>query len=115
MVSAPRELPANLGPVIEKELSEAATAVARLCGARGVWRIDFLIEAGSGRWWVNEVNTIPGSLAKYLWAAGASVEFPTLLADMVEEALRRPSVQWGSIGADGTALRSAAAIASKLG
>jgi hypothetical protein len=64
---------------------------------------------------VNEVNTIPGSLAKYLWAGAAAVDFPALLADMVEEARRRPSVHWGSAGADGTALRSAAAIASKLG
>jgi D-alanine-D-alanine ligase len=114
MVSAPRELPAKLGPGLEKELSDAAATVATLTGVRGVWRLDFLVE-DTGQWWVNEVNTIPGSLAKYLWTGAAAVDFPALLADMVEEAQRRPSAQWGSSGADGSALRSASSIASKLG
>ncbi|HMK96629.1 MAG TPA: hypothetical protein VK425_03720 [Acidimicrobiales bacterium] len=115
MVSAPRELPALLPDGLEKELRAAASLVSALSGVRGVWRIDFLVEASSSEWWVNEVNTIPGSLAKYLWVGEAAVDFAVLLADMVEEALRRPSAQWGSAGADGTALRSAASIASKLG
>jgi hypothetical protein len=80
-----------------------------------VWRVDFLVAGGTGPWWVNEVNTIPGSLAKYLWVGDAAVEFPALLADMIEEAKRRPSAQWSSMGADGSALRSAASIANKLG
>ncbi|MGH9104972.1 MAG: D-alanine--D-alanine ligase family protein [Acidimicrobiales bacterium] len=115
MLSAPRELPARLPDGLEKELRDAAGEVAALAGVRGVWRLDFLVEVAAGRWWVNEANTIPGSLAKYLWVGEAAVEFADLLADMVEEARRRPSAQWGSAGADGTALRSAAAIASKLG
>jgi D-alanine-D-alanine ligase len=114
MVSAPRELPAKLEPGLEKELRDAAMTVAALAGVRGVWRIDFLVEDG-GKWWVNEVNTIPGSLAKYLWSGDAAVDFSTLLADMIGEARRLPSVRWGSMGADGSALRSAASIANKLG
>ena len=115
MVSAPRELPAKLDPDLEKELREAASFVASLAGARGVWRIDFLVDDAAGEWWVNEVNTVPGSFAKYLWVEEAAVAFSTLLSDMIEEAQRRPSVQWSSMGADGSALRSAAAIANKLG
>jgi D-alanine-D-alanine ligase len=115
MVSAPRELPAKLPAGLEKELREAASAIAALAGARGVWRVDFLLEPDNGSWWLNEVNTVPGSFAKYLWVGEAAVDFPTLLSDMVEEAKRRPSVQWSSMGADGSALRSAASIANKLG
>jgi D-alanine-D-alanine ligase len=115
MVSSPRELPANLPAGLEKELREAAASVAALAGARGVWRVDFLVEPDSGSWWLNEVNTVPGSFAKYLWVGEAAVDFATLLSDMVEEARRRPSVQWTSMGADGSALRSAASIANKLG
>jgi D-alanine-D-alanine ligase len=115
MVSAPRELPAKLAAGLEKELREAASSVAMLAGARGVWRVDFLVEPDGGDWWLNEVNTVPGSFAKYLWVGEAAVDFPTLLSDMVEEAKRKPSVQWSSMGADGTALRSAASIANKLG
>ena len=115
LVNTPRELPAQLDPGLDKELREAAGAVASLAGARGVWRIDFLVTGSGGPWWVNEVNTIPGSLAKYLWVGDAAVEFPRLLADMVEEAKHRRSAQWNSTGADGSALRSAASIANKLG
>ena len=114
MVSAPRELPAQLDAGLEKELQDAAWRIASVAGARGVWRIDFLVE-GPATWWVNEVNTVPGSFAKYLWVGAAAVEFPALLADMVAEARDRPSVQWSSMGADGSALRSAASIANKLG
>ena len=115
MVSAPRELPAQLAPELEKELRDAATSVAAIAGARGVWRLDFLVSTEQGQWWVNEVNTVPGSLAKYLWAGEAAVDFRALLGDMLEEALKRPSAKWASTGSDGTALRSAASIASKLG
>jgi D-alanine-D-alanine ligase len=113
MVSAPRELPAELPPGVEKELAGAATALASLVGLRGVWRVDFLVEPG-GRWWVNEVNTIPGSLAKYLWVGAVERPFARLLSDMVDEARARPSARFTTAGADGTALRSASAIASKL-
>jgi D-alanine-D-alanine ligase len=115
MVSAPRELPAQLPPGLEKELRDAAGVVASLLGLRGVWRCDFLADGQSGRWWVNEVNTIPGSLAKYLWVGEAERAFATLLTDMVAEAQARPAARWVTAGADGMALRSAAAIASKLG
>jgi D-alanine-D-alanine ligase len=115
MVSSPRELPAKIPAGLEKELREAAASVAALAGARGVWRVDFLVGPDDGGWWVNEVNTVPGSFAKYLWVGEAAVDFGTLLSDMVEEARRRPSVQWSSMGADGSALRSAASIANKLG
>jgi D-alanine-D-alanine ligase len=114
MVSAPRELPAQLDAGLEKELQDAASRIACIADARGIWRIDFLVD-GAGAWWVNEVNTVPGSFAKYLWVGEATVEFPSLLADMVAEARHRPSVHWSSMGADGSALRSAASIAHKLG
>jgi D-alanine-D-alanine ligase len=117
MVSAPKELPARLAPALQDDLSAAARAVAVLAGIRGVWRVDFLVEdADSGAaWWVNEVNTIPGSLAKYLWVGEHRIEMATLLSEMLAEAKKRPSAHWGSAGADGTALRSASSIASKLG
>jgi D-alanine-D-alanine ligase len=77
-----------------------------------VARIDFLIDGDE--WFVNEINTIPGSLAKYLWVDPAPVLFPALLSDMLEEAVRRRAFFYDATGADGTALRSASSIASKL-
>jgi D-alanine-D-alanine ligase len=113
MVSAPRELPADVPDSVAKGVTEAAAAVAEVALVRGVARIDFLVEGD--RWWVNEINTIPGSLARYLWVGEAEVPFPRLLSDMVDEAVRRPSARWDATGADGLALRSASSIASKLG
>ncbi|MDP9072583.1 MAG: hypothetical protein M3N98_00165 [Actinomycetota bacterium] len=113
MVSAPRELPADIGEGLEKALRDAASSVAALALVRGVARIDFLIDGND--WYVNEVNTIPGSLAKYLWVEPAPVGFTALLADLLAEARQRPSARYDATGADGTALRSAGSIAGKLG
>ncbi len=112
MVSAPRELPAELAADTEVRVRELAAAVAGLAGLRGLARIDFLLTGGEV--FVNEINTIPGSLAKYLWVAPA-IAFRRLLDDLLEEASRRPTTHWTTAGADGTALRSASSIASKLG
>ena len=113
MVSAPRELPAQIPEDLEKAIRDAASAVACLAMVRGIARIDFLVDGHD--WYVNEINTIPGSLAKYLWVEPAQVQFSTLLTDMLVEAVKRPSYRPDATGADGTALRSASSIASKLG
>jgi D-alanine-D-alanine ligase len=113
MVSAPRQLPADIPEALEKAIRDAATSVAALALVRGVARIDFLIDGND--WYVNEVNTIPGSLAKYLWVDPVAVGFATLLADLLAEARQRPSARYDATGADGAALRSAGSIAGKLG
>lgn len=111
MVSAPRELPANLPADVAGSLRDMAMVVCRLTGLRGVARIDFL--GAEGELYVNEVNTIPGSLSKYLWVE-PEVPFNRLLSDLVDEAVNRPAFRYTTAGADGSALRSAGNIADKL-
>jgi len=112
MAGAPRELPAQIPSSLEAALQVAAARVADLAGLRGVARIDFLSD---GREFVvNEINTIPGSLARYLWVDPV-VSFGDLLADLVAEARQRPTHAYTAAGADGTVLRSAGSIAGKLG
>jgi D-alanine-D-alanine ligase len=111
MLSAPRELNPDLPEATVKLVREAATAIAKVARVRGVARVDFLAEGEDV--WVNEVNTIPGSLAKYLWEP--AVPFVALLDSLIAEASARPTVTWTTDGADGTALRSAGSIAAKLG
>ena len=113
MASAPRELPAQIPELVEKRLRDIATQVAELAGLRGVARLDFLLDGDE--LFVNEINTIPGSLAKYLWVGDAEVPFTQLLNDLLDEARQRPSHHYSSVGADGSALRSAGSIAGKLG
>ncbi|MEY2397929.1 MAG: D-alanine-D-alanine ligase [Actinomycetota bacterium] len=111
MVSAPRELPANLPDAVEAQLRAHALDAAQLAGVRGVARIDFLLEGDS--LYLNEINTIPGSLARHLWVE-PTVPFTTLLDDMIREAAARPTARYSAAGADGLVLRGAGAIASKL-
>ena len=107
-----RELPAQLAPGIEGTIRHTATTVAGLVGIRGVARVDFLV--WDGEVWLNEINTIPGSLAAYLWI-DPPVSRRQLLLDMIAEAERTAPRTFSTSGADGTALRTASSIASKLG
>jgi D-alanine-D-alanine ligase len=111
LASAPRELPAQLDPPVEESIRAAATRIADIALVRGVARIDFLL-AGS-ELYINEINTIPGALSWYLWAAGG-VPFATLLTDLIAEASARSARSWSTQGADGSALRAAGSIAGKL-
>jgi D-alanine-D-alanine ligase len=112
MLSAPREMNPDLPGEGEKIVREAATTITALARLRGVARVDFLLDGEDI--YFNEVNTIPGSMAKYLWVSPA-VPILDLLDDMVAEAVERPTTRWSTVGADGTALRSAGTIAGKLG
>ena len=112
MASAPRELPASLPAEVEGQVRDMAATVATLAAVRGVARVDFLSDGG--QLYVNEINTIPGSLARHLWV-DPPVPFGQLLADLLEEAVRRPAFHYTTAGADGTVLRSAGTIAAKLG
>ena len=111
MVSAPRELPAVLPGVQREEIIRYASLIAELCLVRGVARIDFL--ASDTELYVNEINTIPGSLAKYLFV-DPPLAFATLLGDLLREARERPAHRYSAAGADGLVLRSAGSIAAKL-
>jgi D-alanine-D-alanine ligase len=111
MVSAPRELPAVIPDAIETQLREAALRVAEVCSVRGIQRLDFLLDGDT--LYVNEINTIPGSLSKHLWV-NPDVAFSTLLTDMIAEVTKRPSTFWSTSGADGAVLRSSGSIAAKL-
>lgn len=111
-VSSGRQLPARIEPTTEKNLRDLAREVAVIAGLRGVCRIDFL--EADGEVWVNEVNTIPGSMAAYLWV-DPPISRMALFTGMLEEALASPVRRFSVSGADGSALRNAGTIDNKLG
>jgi D-alanine-D-alanine ligase len=111
-VSGGRDLPARLDPQLEGRLRDLARNVTIAASLRGVVRIDFLEK--DGEIWLNEVNTIPGSMAAYLWI-DPPISRRDLFEAMIEEAIATPARRFSIAGADGTALRNAGAIASKLG
>jgi D-alanine-D-alanine ligase len=105
MAGAQRELPAEVAADVERQLRSAATEIAVFTGVRGVARIDFLSDGDA--LFVNEINTIPGSLGRHLWI-DPEISFGRLLLDLITEALNRPSVHYSVAGADGTLLQTAA-------
>jgi D-alanine-D-alanine ligase len=94
-----------------EEVRRLARRIGELALVRGVARIDFL--TNGTELVVNEINTIPGSLARYLWI-DPPLPFATLLTDMVAEAAARPTARYSAAGADGLVLRGASSIAAKL-
>lgn len=69
MASAGRKLPADLPADKTAEIQDLAKRAFAAIGASGVCRIDFLLDEEDGKVYVNEANTIPGSLSFYLWEA----------------------------------------------
>jgi len=71
---------------------DLAIRVFRQLGCTGMARVDLFLERSSDRWWVNEVNTIPGftSISMYprLWGM-SGLEYPSLLDELVRLALER--------------------------
>jgi D-alanine-D-alanine ligase len=80
-----RELPAALPEATRAEVQRLAVQAFDALGCAGSARVDFLLSE-TGELYVNEVNTLPGSLAFYLWEA-SGVPFATLLEELVQEAL----------------------------
>ena len=88
MASTARIVPAPLTDEQTRLIQQLAKETFRVLGTSGVCRIDFLMDADTKKVYVNEINTIPGSLAFYLWKA-AGVSFSELMDKLVELALDR--------------------------
>ena len=88
MSSLKRRCPAEIPDEMTQRVRSLAVDTFRALGCSGVARIDFLNDTQSGDLWVNEINTIPGSLAFYLWEA-AGTSFTALLDEMLSLAFKR--------------------------
>lgn len=83
-----RRCPADIPDEMARTVQELAVKTFRTLGCSGVARIDFLNNPETGELWVNEINTIPGSLSFYLWEA-AGLPFDKLLDEMISLAFKR--------------------------
>ncbi len=88
MASLGRKIPAELDTATEKEIRELACKVFKAIGANGVVRIDFMIHTKTNTVYANEINTIPGSLAFYLWEA-TGVNYTALIDELIDLAFKR--------------------------
>lgn len=82
MASANRKLPANLSKEMREEVESIAVKAFKALGSSGNSRIDFLIDSENNKVYINEINSIPGSLAFYLWDA-KGIDFTDVLDEMI--------------------------------
>jgi len=92
MSSTKRKLPADISKEVSEKIKGYAVETFKALGCNGVVRIDFLMDDKTKEIWVNEVNTIPGSLSFYLWEA-TGVKFAELLDEVVGLGLKRKREQ----------------------
>ncbi|MCU0511493.1 MAG: D-alanine--D-alanine ligase [Anaerolineae bacterium] len=67
MKSADRLIPAPLSDALTQRIQQMALAAFQAVDGRGITRIDFLVQPAADAVYLNEMNTMPGSLAFYLW------------------------------------------------
>ena len=88
MASVSRKIPADLSADERAKVRELAVNSFKALGCNGVSRIDFMIDEDNGELYFNEINTIPGSLAFYLWEP-IGLSYKELLDKMIQLALKR--------------------------
>ena len=67
MSSLKRELPARIPADVTALVKDYAIRTFKTLGCEGLARVDLMIDQDDNRVYVNEINTIPGSLSSYLW------------------------------------------------
>ena len=88
MASLMRKIPADIPYAKSEEIRSLAKDVFKALGAAGVVRIDFIIDTDTDKVYVNEINTIPGSLSFYLWEK-TDLPYDKLLDKLISLAFRR--------------------------
>ncbi len=79
-----REFPANIDKEISDKIKKITAKIYRELEFSGVIRIDYFVQDKTV--YVNEINTVPGSLAYYLFCK-STIEFRKMLSEMIEFAM----------------------------
>ena len=87
MASLKRKIPADISAEKREEIRKMAVDAFTCLGCSGVSRIDFMIDMATDKVYLNEINTIPGSLSFYLWEP-VGVKYEDLLDKMIQLALK---------------------------
>ena len=88
MQASQKKIPADLPEEETKRIQFLAGETFRVLSCHGVSRVDVMKDGKSGEIYVNEINTIPGSLSFYLWEA-TGIPFPELMDKLVGLAIKR--------------------------
>ncbi len=88
MQASEKRFPADLPEAETKRIQELAGDTFRVLSCHGVSRVDMIVDRDDRSIYVNEINTIPGSLSFYLWE-GSGIRFTELMERLVRLALKR--------------------------
>ena len=88
MQASEKRIPADLPEEMSEKIRKIAGDTFGVLSCHGVSRIDVMIDEKDNSVYVNEINTIPGSLSFYLWEA-SGIAFPQLMDKLVALALKR--------------------------
>ena len=92
MASSAKRIPADLPKEVSDRIRFLAGETFRVLSCHGVSRVDVMMDGDTSEIFVNEINTIPGSLSFYLWEA-AGLRFDQLMDRLVKLALKRKREQ----------------------
>lgn len=87
MASTSRKVPADLKKTQKEKIEKYALQAYKALNSNGTVRIDFIIDGDTNDVYINEINTIPGSLAFYLWEA-SGISFKKECDLMIQNALK---------------------------
>ena len=88
MASLGRKIPADISEELSEKIRELSVNIMKATGSSGVVRRDYLLDSKSGEVFANEINTIPGSLAFYLWEA-SGIKYTELIDRLADIAFKR--------------------------
>ncbi|MFV0439985.1 MAG: D-alanine--D-alanine ligase family protein [Lachnospirales bacterium] len=112
MASLKRKIPADISKETEDTIKDLATRAFINLGFSGVVRVDFIIDLDTNKIYINEFNTIPGSLSFYLWKE-TNLEYHELLDKLIKLALKRARVENSITYAFDTNVLSSTSFGSK--
>ncbi len=92
MQASQKRIPADLPDEVSDRIRFLAGETFRVLSCHGVSRVDVIMDVSDGNIYVNEINTIPGSLSFYLWEA-TGIRFDQLMDRLVKLALKRKREQ----------------------
>jgi D-alanine-D-alanine ligase len=88
METLSRIIPAQISKKLTQEIQQTTVKIFEALDGCGVARMDYFVDIKKEKFWINEVNSPPGSLAFYLWEK-SGISYRELLDQLIEMALVR--------------------------
>ena len=84
MSSMTRKVPADISAEQTNKIQEYTVSAFKALNSKGVVRIDYIIDNDEGKIYINEINTVPGSFAFYLWNHKGELSYTELIDEIIE-------------------------------